>query len=173
MEPTRLKFFVVGLLLAAPAAQAQFSNSSLSLGVQGNAVVSGPPQWGLSLGYSRYIESGFEFVAWAPALITEVPAGAETPSGAGRVFATGLSLGVRYLFLEEMVRPWVSLQLGSSILITTPVTWFVGPAASVGLDWVFSESFSLGLRGTYELFIDLNRPSRHQLGVVLGVSVLL
>jgi len=42
-----------------------------------------------------------------------------------------------------------------------------------GFEWVLSESFALGLRGTYDAFVDLNLPWRHQLGVSLGLIVLL
>lgn len=173
MERTRL-MLSLAVLLTAATAHAQYNNTSLGVGVQFNAVLNEPSRGGLSLQFTRYLESGFEFYARAPALIAEVRAGADTPSGAGRVFATGLSLGVRYLFLEDHLRPWFGLQLGSAILITKPdVTWAIGPGASFGLDWVVSDSIALELAGTYELFIDLNKPSRHQLGGTLSVLILL
>jgi outer membrane protein len=173
MEWTRLKRFVFGLMVLAPAAHAQYSSSALGVGIQATTVVSTGPQYGLTLEYSRYLESSFEFYVRAPVLIVETPVGAATESGAGRVFGTGLSLGVRYLFHEEVLRPWVGLHLGASVLITRPeIAWFLGPGTAVGLDWVLSESFSLGLRGSYDVFVDLNRPWRHQLGLTLGVAVL-
>lgn len=170
-----LRILVVSALLAAPAARAQYSSSVLTAGPTiGVSIGSARVHSGLLLEYSRYLESGFEFFARAPVLLTQVPAGADTSTGAGWVFATGLSLGVRYLFAEEAVRPWVGAQVGASILITTPsVTWFVGPGAGAGLEWVLSESIALGARATWDLFIHLNEPSVNQLGGALTVSILL
>lgn len=169
-----LKTFLAALILFAPAARAQFNNSSLSAGPLLNSVIGQGPQYGLALEYDRYLESGFEFIARAPVVIAETPSGADTPSGAGRVFGTGLSLGARYLFLEEALRPWVGAQLTWTILITQPsAVWALGAGPSVGVDWVFSESFALSLRGSYDVFVELNRPWRHQLSVTLGLVILL
>lgn len=163
------------LCCVAPfVAHAQYAPHSLGAGPHLATVVgSRSLMWGLSLEFSNYLDSGFEFFGRVPLLIAETPVGAETTSGAGRVFATGASAGVRYLFLEGMVRPWVGLQLGGVVLVTQPqVTWFLGAGATLGLDWVLSESWSVGARGVYDVFVDLNRPWRHQLGGTLNVSVL-
>lgn len=168
----RLAFFAC--VTASLAARAQFNNSSLSAGPLINSVIGQGAQYGLALEYDRYLESGFEFVARAPVVIAETPVGADTASGAGRVFGTGLSLGVRYLFLEEHFRPWAGAQLTWTILITTPSpVWGLGAGPSLGVDWVFSESFALSLRGSYDVFVELNSPWRHQLGVTLGLVILL
>lgn len=165
---------LICLLLCPFAAHAQYAPHSLGLGPHLTTVVgSRAVMWGVSIEYSKYLESGFEVFGRVPVLITDVPVGADTESGAGRVFSTGLSLGVRYLFVEDgSVRPWVGLQLGGVVLGTTPVSWFLGTGLSVGVDWVLSESWSLGARGIYDVFVDLNRPWRHQLGGSLLVSVL-
>jgi len=155
-------------------AHAQFNNAQLSAGPLLHSVVGVGPQYGLFVGYERYLDAGFEFFARAPVLIVETPTGANTSTGQGRVFGTGLALGVRYLFNEDTWRPWVGAQLTGSVLITTPqVNWFIGGGVSAGVEWVLSESFALGLRGTYDAFVDLNLPWRHQLGVSLGLIVLL
>ena len=117
------------LCCVAPfVAHAQYAPHSLGRGPHLATVVgSRSLMWGLSLEFSNYLDSGFEFFGRVPLLIAETPVGAETTSGAGRVFATGASVGVRYLFLEGMVRPWVGLQLGGVVLVTQPeVTWFLG-----------------------------------------------
>ncbi|MFT3712013.1 MAG: hypothetical protein QM817_30595 [Archangium sp.] len=171
---TKLRLFAALTCLAGSAAQAQFNNSSLSAGPLINTVIGQGAQYGLALEFDRYLESGFEFVARAPAVIAELPAGADTPSGVGRVFGTGLSLGVRYLFLEEQFRPWAGAQLTWTILLTQPsAVWGLGAGPSVGIDWVFHESFALSLRGSYDVFVELNRPWRHQLSVTLGLVILL
>lgn len=171
MDARRL---IIGLLLLAPAAHAQYNLSTLSLGPQASTVLGDRPQWGVSLGYTRYLESGFELFARAPVLISHVLVGADTSTGEGNVAGTGLTLGVRYLFLEDTWRPWVGLQLGASFLITRPeVTWFAGPGVSAGLDWVFNPSFAIGVLSSYDVFIRLNAPWRHQLSVLINFSVLL
>ena len=163
---------LVGLL--ASVVHAQYAPRSLGAGPQVSvALGSRSVMGGLSLEFSQYLESGFEFFARVPVLIAEVPVGADTPSGAGRVFATGGSLGVRYLFTEGLVRPWVGLQLSGVVLVTKPeVTWSLGAGTTLGFDWILNESWSIGARGIYDVFIDLNRPWRHQLGGSLIASVL-
>ncbi|MBL8916799.1 MAG: hypothetical protein JNM17_39215 [Archangium sp.] len=174
MELTLKRLALLACVTASLAARAQFNNSSLSAGPLVNSVIGQGAQYGLALEYDRYLESGFELVARAPVVIAETPVGADTPSGAGRVFGTGLSVGARYLFLEEQLRPWAGLQLTWTILITQPApVWGLGAGPSLGLDWVFHESFALSLRGSYDVFVELNRPWRHQLSVTLGLVILL
>ena len=175
MVRSRLSCFVVLLFLAFPGlAQAQYAPQTLGLGphvtfVPGSQAV----MWGVAIEFSRYLESGFEFFSRVPLLIAQTPVGADTIDGSGRVFATGASLGVRYLFVEGSLRPWVGLQVGGVVLITQPAPrWFLGTGATLGLDWVLTESWSVGARAIYDVFIDLNRPWRHQLGGSLIVSVL-
>jgi len=171
-----VRWRLIGLFagLTAGVAHAQYAPHSLGAGPQVTVVLSSRSvMWGLSIEFTQYLESSFEFVARVPVLIAEVPVGADTPSGEGRVFATGGSLGVRYLFLEGLVRPWVGLQLSGVVLVTRPeVTWSLGAGTTVGLDFILSESWSIGARGIYDVFIDLNRPWRHQLGGSLVVCVL-
>jgi hypothetical protein len=123
--------------------------------------------WGVTLEASNYLENGFELFARVPLLIAE-PTGGETT----RVFTTGGSAGLRYLFVEGTVQPWVGLQLSGLVLISQPVNWFLGAGATIGVDWVLSESWSIGARGIYDFFIVLTGPWRHQLGGSLMVSVL-
>lgn len=168
------KSLVTLAVLSSSAAHAQFSNTQLGVGPLINSVIGQGPQYGGFVEVDRYLESGFEVFARAPVLIVETSSGADTQSGRGRVFGTGLSLGTRYLFLQEAWRPWVGVQLSGSVLITTPkVSWFLGAGASAGLDWVFDDSLSLGVRASYDAFIDLNAPWRHQLGLMLALHVLL
>ena len=110
-------------VLISTLAHAQYAPHSLGAGPQVSGVVgTGQVMGGISLEGSQYLEDGFEFFVRVPVLIAETPAGADTPSGAGRVFSTGGSLGVRYLFVEGMFRPWVALQLSGVVLVTKPDT---------------------------------------------------
>ena len=165
---------IFAALLTSTLAHAQYAPHSLGAGPHVSGVMgTGRVMGGISLEGTQYLESGFEFFIRVPLLIAETPVGADTPSGAGRVFSTGGSLGVRYLFVEGMVRPWVALQLSGVVLATKPeAIWFLGTGTTVGIDWVVSESWSIGARGIYDVFIDLNGPWRHQLGGTLMVSVL-
>lgn len=169
----RSKLIFAGLLTST-LAHAQYAPHSLGLGPQVSAVVgTGRVMGGISLEGTQYLEEGFELFIRVPVLIAETPVGADTVSGAGRVFSTGGSLGVRYLFLDGLVRPWVALQLSGLVLLTKPeALWFLGPGTTVGIDWVLSDSWSIGARAIYDVFIDLNGPWRHQLGGTLLVSVL-
>ena len=162
------------LLFISLAAHAQYAPHSLGLSPNvSSALGTRSAMYGVTIEFSNYLESSFEFFARVPILIAEVSVGADTADGSGRVFSTGGSLGVRYLFLESAVRPWVGLQLSGVVLVTKPdVTWFLGAGPSVGVEWVLDESWSIGARGVYDVFIDLNRPWRHQLGASLNVSVL-
>ena len=54
---------------------------------------------------------------------------------------------VRYLFLQERIRPYLGIQLSSLVLITRPeVQYFFGPGAMGGVDFYFTDFLSLGVR---------------------------
>ncbi len=154
--------------LTSAFAHAEYSNHSIGVGPHLTVVTgSRSLMWGLAIEASNYLENGFELFGRVPLLIAE-PAAGETM----RVFVTGGSAGVRYLFVEGTVQPWVGLQLSGVVLMTQPVVnWFLGTGATIGLDWVLSESWSIGARGIYDVFIRLDGPWRHQLGGSLMVSV--
>jgi outer membrane protein len=153
-------------VLTSSAAHAQYLNHSLGAGPHLTWVASNRSVlWGLSLEYSKYLESSFEFFGRVPLVIAEQP---EQP----RVFGTGASLGVRYLFIEGSVQPWAGLQLTGLALFAEPVTWFMGAGTTLGLDWTLSESWAVGARFSYDVFVRLNDPWRHQLGGTFTVSVL-
>ncbi len=168
----RLSLLTFALLLT-PIAHAQYANRSLGIGVQASSSIAHSPLLALTLDFSLYIENGFDLFIRFPFSMTHVPVGADTPSGAGDIFATGGSIGVRYFFLEETLRPWVGIQLSGLVLVTKPdVTWFVGPGASAGVDYFFTDSIAAGLRGSYDFFAMLNETPRHNLSAGLSVSVL-
>ncbi len=110
-----------GLIFAAlffPAlAHAQYSNHGLGLGPHVTVVLgSRSLLWGVTLEFSNYLESGFEVFGRVPLSITDVQLGADTSDGVGKVFSVGATVGVRYLFIETSVRPWVGLQLSTLVL---------------------------------------------------------
>lgn len=171
MRLSILTFAAVSSLLLAPEARAQYASRSLGIGAQATTSINNSPQWAVTLEGSVYIDSGFDVYLLVPLMITESPTGAATASGRGQVFGSGGSLGVRYLFLEERIRPYVGLQISGLVLFTQPlVNYFFGPGATAGADFFVSDFLSVGIRGSYDMFVELNHPLRHNLGAGLNVT---
>jgi outer membrane protein len=162
---------VVALFLAGEA-NAQFANRSLGAGLNFYKLFSSTEDWALPLTLegSLYIENGFDVFVHVPVMIVNTRVGAPTASGAGLIFGTGAHLGVRYLFMEEELRPYVGLQLSALVLVKSlgPEV-FGGPGLTAGIDYFIADTVSLGGRVFYDLFIQLNQPLRQNLG--LGVNV--
>jgi outer membrane protein len=159
---------VAGLVLA-PDAHAQYANRSFGVGLSVNNAI----EPALTLEGSVYIESGFDIYLRIPLTILSTPSGAATVSGSGQVYGTGASLGVRYLFLEERIRPYVGLQISTQVLFTQPlVDYYFGPGATVGCDFFVTDFLSLGVRGSYDMFVDLNRPLRHNFSGGISVTTI-
>jgi outer membrane protein len=158
--------FAAALLGAAPA-HAQFANRSLGLsggyisfnrtaGLQGGAFV--------GVDASLYIESGFELVS-----LTKIAFPLD-PATNKRVIGLAPSLGLRYLFLEESVRPYVGADLSYLLVFkeaTTPQ--YVGLGPNAGVEFFISESVALGARAQYNFYIALNEET--QTSVILGAGV--
>lgn len=152
-------------------AHAQFANRSLGGGVSFIKLFGGGKGTGvdfavpLTLEGSLYIESGFDIYAHIPVMLVNVTTGADTPSGRGLVFGSGGHLGVRYLFSEETLRPYVGIELAGFVLLlkNAPVV-FIGPGATVGLDYFVSDTITIGARGFFDLFIELNVDPRPAVG---------
>lgn len=166
----------LGVLLAGEA-QAQFANRSLGGGVGFVKFVGGSGKAGvdfaapLTLEGSLYIENGFDVYARVPLMLVSVAVGADTVSGRGLIFGTGGHLGVRYLFLEETIRPYVGLEIAGFVLITKPdVGVLVGPGLELGLDYFVADTVSIGARGYFDLFIQLNDPIHPAFGGTLNVA---
>ena len=171
MRLSILTFIAVSGLMLASDANAQYANHSFGVGAQATTSINNAPLWAVTLEGSMYIESGFDVFLRVPLLITNTPTGAATLSGSGQVFGTGGSLGVRYLFLEEHIRPYVGIQLSGLVLFTQPlVDYYFGPGATVGTDFFVTDFLSIGVRGSYDMFIELNKPLRHNLGAGLAVT---
>ncbi len=184
MPPDMRKTFVgwiavVGLLVGG-SAQAQFANRSLGAGIGFIKLFGGSTQGTatgvdyavpLTIEGSLYIENGFDVFAHIPLMLVSVTRGASTPSGAGLIFGTGGHLGVRYLFSEETLRPYVGLELAGFVLLTSSPVVFVGPGVVGGLDYFIADTVSIGARGFFDLFIELNVPLRPAVGATVSVAV--
>lgn len=157
------------LLLGCSAARAQYANHSVGLSVgvmnflfERQGLNRGPF---VGLEGSIYIENGWDVVSLSKIVIPY-------DSIAGK-FAVGLapSIGVRYLFSEERIRPYAGADLSWLFLFRdsgTASLFGVGP--NLGIDFFVSDSVSLGLRIQYVLYFQLNGPFRDSLDGSLGVA---
>lgn len=165
-----MTLLVLALCLVGSKAQAtaSFAPRELGLGVSGFALLpkgADPVSWGLPLtlegGY--YIESGFELYLRIPLMLLQQQTGfGADHSAPGTILATGGQFGVRYLFMEESIRPYVMLHLAAIYFFRDPSignSFYAGPGAGAGIDFFVADSVSLGLRGTVDLFITLNPTS--------------
>lgn len=153
--------------LWAPEAHAQFANRSIGLSA---GYLSLTPDAGIDQGIpisfdaSLYIEGGFDFVASVPLMILREPGGRQ-------VIGMAPSTGIRYLFSEETVRPYIEADL-SYLHVFRPegTTNFVGLGPSAGIDVFVGSSVSVGVRGVYTFYLALNTPVTSSFGALAGVK---
>lgn len=175
MRKTFSSWVVAVVLLAASqaSATASFANRNIGLGVSGFGIVGDSTavgiDWGvpITLEGGFYIENGFEIFLKVPLMFAQQKFGVTANDGPGIVIASGGQFGVRYLFLEESIRPYVSLHLAGLYFIRNDArlnNFFAGPGVALGLDFFVGESISLGIRGYSDLYITLNKPVNVALG---------
>ncbi|MBF5044882.1 hypothetical protein FGE12_20955 [Aggregicoccus sp. 17bor-14] len=170
----RLALLVSGLLcaLAAAPAHAQYANHSLGLSAgymrfaepsAGEAQLE--PGLFLGLEGSYYLDAGFELVS-----LTKLTLPREHVTGK-RVVGVAPSLGLRYLFSEETVRPYVGADL-SYLMVFAPAQTlqYGGVGPNVGLDLFVGESTSVGARAQYNFYLRLNEPLQTSLTFSLGMA---
>jgi outer membrane protein len=159
---------VVALFAAAPA-HAQFANRSLGLSAgymnfNGTASLSDTIFFGFDA--SLYIEAGFEVVS-----LTKISFPVDPISGK-RVVGLAPSLGIRYLFLEESIRPYVGADL-SYLHVFKPQgnSNFFGVGPNVGIEFFVSDSISLGARAQYNAYVSLEEAVQTSLMLSAGTAV--
>ncbi len=148
------------VLFSATEAQAQFKNHTIgfeagymlierSLGASSGPVI--------GIDSSLYIENGFDlFFRVAAGIHEDILAKSNTVG----FFP---AMGVRYLFSEEHLQPYLGANLafmhffGSSNVPAALVS--VSPNA--GLNYYFTETFMVGLQGEYHLILSLNQAPAH------------
>jgi outer membrane protein len=115
---------------------------------------------------SLYIESGFEVVSFTKIAFPEDPISRQ------RVVGLAPSLGVRYLFLEESIRPYLGADL-SYLHVFKPAgdSNFVGLGPNAGLDFFVSDSVSLGVRAQFNVYLSLNERVQTSLILSGGAAV--
>lgn len=169
-----LTMVVLGLgLLAAVPAQAgtgSFANRSLGLSVGGFKFLGEESgvDWGLpiSLEGGYYLGDGFDLYLRVPLMLLYQKVGVTAGGGPGLIFATGGQFGVRYLFLEEDIRPYVNLHMAGLYFFRDQAlgNFYFGVGAGAGVDYFVGESVSIGARGYFDMFINLNQAPRFAVG---------
>jgi len=149
-------------LLGVQTAHAQFANKSLGLSVgyvdlnDADALDNAIP---IGLMGSIYIENGFDAVLHADLMLVR-----DQISG-NLILGWNLAPGIRYLFLEEQIRPYVGVDL-SFFGLFRPAAYqqYFGLGPNVGIDFFVSDSVSLGARAVANVYLTLNRPAQLSVG---------
>jgi outer membrane protein len=158
----------VALFAAAPA-HAQFANRGMGLSagyMNFNGTASLNSTVFLGFDASIYIENGFELVS-----LTKLAFPVDPLSGQ-RVVGLAPSLGFRYLFMEESLRPYVGADLSYLHLFKPQGEQnFVGVGPNAGLELFVSDSVSLGARAQLNAYLSLSEQVQTSLILSAGTSV--
>ncbi len=167
---------VMSLLGATNAmASASFANRSLGLGVSAMKLLGDSIHidWAvpIALEGGLYVGEGFEIFLRPQFFIVNTTIGANTASGAGTILGGGGHAGVRYLFLEESIRPYVGIQIAVIALARQPtVDVYPGAGIQAGIDFFVADSISLGARGYFDAYVVLNFPWSFDVGGGINVT---
>jgi len=141
-------------LLAVTPAHAQFANHSLGLSagyMNFNNTASLSSTVFIGFDASLYIEGGFEVVS-----LTKLSFPKDPITGR-RVVGLAPSLGVRYLLLEETIRPYIGADLSYlHVFKESGESNFVGIGPNAGLEIFVTDSVSLGARAQFNAYLSLN-----------------
>lgn len=153
---------VAGALFASGEAHAQFANRSLGLqvGYMDLDQVAGVIDWGVPLGltYSAYIDNGFEWTFNINGmLLTVSQVGDQSP---GQVLGVAGGPGIRYLFLQESLRPYLGTDLSYlhvffGNLGADYTANYVGVGPFAGLDYFVTDSVSIGAKAQLNVYVTL------------------
>jgi outer membrane protein len=154
----------------ASSARAQFANHSIGFeagylfidsGVQAG---SGPD---IGLEATLYLDSGFELYFRVLVGLHENLA-VTPPQKAVGIFP---ALGVRYLFSEEQLRPYVGLSVAYMHFFgdNLPGALF-GVSPNAGLEYFFQANTALGLQAEYHRILALNEPGANAFALVAKIA---
>lgn len=161
-------FALAAALLVAGPAHAQFSNrsagaSAVFMWLNGTAGLDTALLVGLD--GSIYLENGWELIT-----LSKFGFPYDGPSQQ-YVAAFAPSVGVRYLFMEERIRPYVGADINYLFVFKPANTvQLVGVGPNAGLDLFLTDSVSLGVRGQFALYVMLNQPLTTAASVSAGAS---
>ena len=160
---------LLAALCVATPAHAQFANHSLGLSagyINFNNTASLSSSAFVGLDASLYIEGGFEVVSLTKLSFPE------DPITGLRVVGIAPSLGVRYLFLEESVRPYIGADLSYlHVFKDVGTSNFFGVGPNAGLDLFVSDSISVGARAQFNAYLALNERVQTSLILSVGTAV--
>jgi len=167
-------FFVVALI-ASGTAHAQFQNRHLGIEFSPMRFPDAEVTTGLMavLDGAYYLDNGFELGLRVPLAMFL------TPVASRQLLGTGGQAYVRYLFLQESLRPWVGLELDVLYLFrdnpdsSTNTQIFAGPGVSAGLEYFVTNEISIGARTFFTAYFGVNSRSlfRPAYGGTLAASV--
>lgn len=152
--------------LFASAAQAQFANRSLGVSLGYTRLNTDQPfDWAvpLTLESSLYIENGFDLTGrFLVSVVTE-------RVSQKQIVAIAPSLGVRYLFSEESLRPYAGVEMAYLYVFRADggQSSFLGIGPNAGVDYFVGDTVSLGARGFFNLYVMLNVPPMNAFGAQL------
>lgn len=175
---------VFGLLGATEAlASASFANRNLGLGVSGFGIVGDSTSVGIDWGVpitlegGFYIESGFEVFLRIPLMFAYQKFGVTASDGPGIVIASGGQFGLKYMFLEESIRPYATVHVAGLYFIRDEKlnngrlnNFFAGPGIGTGIDFFVGESVSIGARAYVDMYVTLNKPVSFAIGAGAGAT---
>lgn len=166
---------LLGCVLSAPEAHAQFANRSLGISPGFHGLFAPDVSWMIpaTLTGSIYAESGFDIFIHIPVGFAGLKGRVPDPY---LTLGWGGQVGARYLFLEESVRPWVGIQASVMFVLQDPdpLIFYGGLGASVGIDFFATDTFSIGPRAFFDGFLGVREGRatwRAQLGGNLNLSV--
>lgn len=175
-EPGRVGFMVSRLpvtflllgLLWGGAAHAQFANRSIGLSLgyldlnNAESVENGIP---LGLNASLYIENGFDLTLNFQVMLLREKISER------QVIGIAPATGIRYLFSEENVRPYLGADLSFLYIFGIATTQgFVGLGPNAGIDIFLSDNVSIGAKGIFNVYVSLNAPVQTSLGATANIA---
>ena len=158
----------VALFVAAPA-QAQFANHGLGLSagyMNFNDTASLHSTGFLGLDASLYLENGFELVSLTKLVFPVDPLTGQ------RVVGLAPSLGFRYLFLEESIRPYLGADLSFlHVFKEQGEQNFFGVGPNAGVELFVSDTVSVGARAQLNAYLSLTEKVQTSLILSAGTAV--
>lgn len=159
---------VVAVLGVSAPAQAQFANKSFTVAPGYLATAQDMHFDGaipLFIGGTLYLEAGWELYSRFPIALLK-------PIGQGQpwVFGWGNNTGFRYLLAEDLLRPYIGAHVSFLQILDGVQPIYVGPGASLGVDYFLNDSVSLGVQGQADLFLSLTEDPRPSYAVTLNLG---